>query len=237
MQGLAQAARRVGETLAVLIEFDTGGGRCGVQSPQEAAELARLIVRADGLHFGGLMTYPNNEQTSPFAAETRSLLKPEGIEVEKVSGGGSPRVWETHTFAEVNEHRAGSYIYGDRALMRAGMLSQEQCALTVITTVVSRPTAERGVLDGGSKAFSSDTLGFEEYGLILEYPAANLYRFDEEHGYVDFSACERKPEIGERLRVIPNHCCVVSNLFNEVVGVRNDQVEVVWPVACRGMLQ
>jgi D-serine deaminase-like pyridoxal phosphate-dependent protein len=157
--------------------------------------------------------------------------------LETVSGGGTPRIWETHTFPEVNEQRAGSYIYGDRALMRAGAVSQEHCALTVITTVVSRPTPERGILDGGSKTFSSDLFGLDGYGLILEYPEAKIYALNEEHGYVDFSACGRKPDIGERVSVIPNHCCVVSNLFNEVIGVRHNRVEVVWPVAGRGALQ
>jgi len=113
----------------------------------------------------------------------------------------------------------------------------EDCALQVICTVVSRPTADRGILDGGSKTFSSDLLGLDGHGLILEYPEARIYSQSEEHGHVDFSRCERRPEIGERVTVIPNHCCVVSNLFNQMVGVRGDQVEVIWPVAARGALQ
>jgi len=113
----------------------------------------------------------------------------------------------------------------------------EDCAFKVTTTVVSRPTADRGILDGGSKTFSSDVRGPEGYGLILEYPDAHFYAMSEEHGHVDFSRCERKPEIGERVTVIPNHVCVVSNLFNQVVGVRGGEVEVIWPVAARGALQ
>ena len=115
-------------------------------------------------------------------------------------------------------------------------MTLEQCAFSVITTIVSRPTAERGILDGGSKTLSSDHSG-KGFGLVVEYPEANIYKLNEEHGYVDLSACARKPEIGERLTVIPNHCCVVSNLFNQIVGVRGDEVEVIWPVACRGLLQ
>jgi len=80
-------------------------------------------------------------------------------------------------------------------------------------------------------------LGLEGYGLILEYPEAQIYRIAEEHAFVDFSPCEHKPEIGERVTILPNHCCVVSNLFNEVIGVRNDTVEITWPVAARGALQ
>jgi D-serine deaminase-like pyridoxal phosphate-dependent protein len=237
VRGLPTAAKIANQELPVLIEFDTGGGRCGVQTPQEAADLARVIARTEGLHFGGLMTYPSNEKTAPFAEEVRQLLDKEGIPVEIVSGGGSPRMWETHTFPAVNEHRAGTYVYGDRAMVAYGCMTLEQCAMRILATVVSHPTADRVILDSGSKALSSDLLGQEDFGLILEYPDAKIYALNEEHGYTDVSACARKPEIGERVTIIPNHCCVVSNLFNEVLGVRNEQVEVVWPVAARGLLQ
>lgn len=237
VKGLSGAAQAAGIELPVLVEFDTGAQRCGVQSPQEAADLARRIARAPGLHFGGLMTYPSNQNTGPFVQETKKLLKANGLEVERVSGGGTPGMWQAHTHPEVTEHRAGMYIYGDRYTLRSGAMTLDDCSLKVITTVVSRPTADRGILDGGSKTFSSDLLGLEGYGLILEYPEALIYGQSEEHGHVDFSKCPRKPEIGERVTVIPNHCCVVSNLFNQIVGVRQNQVEVIWPVAARGALQ
>lgn len=237
VRGLADAAQQAGVELPVLVEFDTGLGRCGVQSPQEAADLARVIVRLSGLRFGGLMTYPSNANTDPFVIETRKLLQPDGITVEYVSGGSTPGMWEAHTHPEVTEHRAGMYVYGDRYTLKAGAMKLEDCSFKVITTVVSRPTADRGILDGGSKTFSSDVLGLEGYGLILEYPDAVIAGQSEEHGHVDFSKCERKPEIGERVSVLPNHCCVVTNLFNQIVGVRGNQVEVIWPVAARGMLQ
>jgi D-serine deaminase-like pyridoxal phosphate-dependent protein len=236
VRGLSEAARQAGVELPVLVECDTGGGRCGVQTPQAAADLARVIARSPGLVFGGLMTYPTSAQTGPFVRETAALLERE-LELERVSGGGTPRMWQAHTCPEVNEYRAGTYVYNDRAVLKSGAMELEDCALRIITTVVSRPTADRGIIDGGSKTFSSDTLGLEGYGLILEYPEAKIYGQSEEHGHVDFSQCARKPEIGERVTVIPNHCCVVSNLFERVVGVRNGQVEVIWPVAARGALQ
>jgi D-serine deaminase-like pyridoxal phosphate-dependent protein len=237
VQGLAGAARQAGVELPVLVEFDGGMGRCGVQTPQQAADLARAIARSDGLRFGGLMTYPSNEQTDAFVRATRELLSANGLAVERVSGGGTPRMWQAHTTREVNEYRAGTYVYGDRAIIKSGAMPLEECAFHVITTVVSRPTADRGILDGGSKTFSSDLLGLEGHGLILEYPEARFYGLSEEHGHVDFAACARKPAVGERVTVIPNHCCVVSNLFNQIVGVRGETVEVVWPVAGRGALQ
>jgi D-serine deaminase-like pyridoxal phosphate-dependent protein len=103
--------------------------------------------------------------------------------------------------------------------------------------VVSRPTADRGIVDAGSKALTSDLLGLDDYGFVPEYPDARVYALSEEHGFLDLSHCARKPEIGERVTVVPNHCCVVSNLYDRVFGVRDGQVETVWPVAARGKSQ
>ena len=237
VRGYADAAQAAQITLPVLVEFDAGTGRCGVQTPQEAADLAGVIARAPGLHFGGLMTYPNLDAVDRFIAETKSLLDADGLAVERISGGGTPVMWETHTHPEITEHRAGTYVYGDRAMVRSGAMTLEQCAMHVITTVVSRPTADRAILDGGSKTFTSDTFGFDDYGYMRAYPDARLHKFSEEHGFVDLSVCARRPEIGERVAVLPNHCCVVSNMFDRVYGIHNDEVEVIWPVAARGRLQ
>nr|HRJ45371.1 D-TA family PLP-dependent enzyme [Caldilineaceae bacterium] len=238
VRGYAEAAQGAGLALPVLVEFDTGLGRCGVQSPQEAAELARIIARASHLHFGGLMTYPSNEQTDGFVAETRRLLAADGIPLEVVSAGGSPGMWQAHTHKEVTEHRAGTYVYGDRSMVNVGVMSQAEVAFHVIATVVSRPTADRAVLDAGSKALSSDgARGSTGFGLILEYPEAHIEKLNEEHGWVDLTACAAKPQIGERVTLLVNHCCVTNNLFNEIVGHRNGEVEVNWPVAARGLLQ
>ncbi len=235
--GLSRAAQAEGTTLPVLVEFDTGTGRCGVQTPQETADLARLIARSHGLHFGGLMTYPSNENTDSFVVEVKKLLGADGIEIEVVSGGGSPLMWQAHTHAQVTEHRAGTYVYGDRSMVNSGALAQGEVAFHVIATVVSRPTADRAILDTGSKTLTSDgATGARGYGLILEYPEAIIHKLSEEHGWVDLSAGERQPEIGERVTILVNHCCVVNNMFNQIVGVRQGEVEVVWPVAARGLL-
>jgi D-serine deaminase-like pyridoxal phosphate-dependent protein len=146
-------------------------------------------------------------------------------------------MWQAHTHPELTEYRAGIYVYGDRWSLRSGAMTLETCALRVLATLVSRPSAERGILDAGSKSLSSDLLGLDGYGLICEYPEAKIYDLSEEHGLVDFSNCPQKPEIGERLSIIPNHCCSVSNLFDEVVGIRGDKVELTLQVAARGAVQ
>jgi D-serine deaminase-like pyridoxal phosphate-dependent protein len=237
IRGLSSAVQRAGLMLTVLVECDTGLHRCGVQSPQDAADLARQINSSPNLHFGGLMTYPTSAATDGFIQETGALLGEHGIPIERVSGGGTPCMWQAHLHPDVTEHRAGIYVYGDRLTLRSGAVTLDTCALRVHATVVSRPTPQRGILDSGSKSLSSDLHGLEGYGYICEYPEAKIFALAEEHGHVDFSACERKPEIGERVSIIPNHCCTVTCLFDEVVGMRGDEVELVWKVAARGTVR
>jgi D-serine deaminase-like pyridoxal phosphate-dependent protein len=132
------------------------------------------------------------------------------------------------------EHRPGTYIYLDRYQVAKGVGALDDCALTVLTTVVSRPTETRAILDAGSKTFTSDTLGMTGFGLIIQYPDAVINGLSEEHGHVDLSASKEKPSIGERVRVVPNHACVVSNLFDKVYFVSGDTVLDAVPVAARG---
>jgi D-serine deaminase-like pyridoxal phosphate-dependent protein len=236
-RGLSDAARAAGLTLTVLVECDTGAQRCGVQSPDQAAALARLIAGLPGLRFGGLMTYPTSDVLDDFVRAVRALLREDRIQIPCVSGGGTACMWQAHTHPELTEHRAGMYVYGDRITLRSGAVTLETSALRVHTTVVSRPTPDRVILDAGSKSLSLEPHGLDGFGYICEYPEARLYALSEEHGHADFSACARRPEIGERLTVIPNHCCTVSNLFDAVVGARAGEVEVTWPVTARGTVR
>lgn len=225
--------------LPVLVECDTGGGRCGVQSPEEALALASLIKRSPGLTFAGLLTYPRaggHAEVQAFLTRSIALLEAEGIACPIVSNGGTPSLFDAHLVTAATEHRAGTYIYNDRAMVRAGHCSEDDCAMHVLATVVSRPTETRAVIDAGSKALTSDLLGFADYGLVVDYPGAVITGLSEEHGVIDLSACERRPGIGEKIRIIPNHTCVVSNLFDEMVFHRNGIVSRVLDVAARGLV-
>jgi D-serine deaminase-like pyridoxal phosphate-dependent protein len=107
--------------------------------------------------------------------------------------------------------------------------------MTVMATVVSRPGKDRAILDSGSKTLAADR-NSEGHGYIIEDPQAQIYQLNEEHAYVDLSACDTRPAIGDRVRVIPVHTCVVTNLHNYIYGVRGDDVEVTWRVAARGLV-
>jgi len=236
---LDAAMREAGLVLPVLIECDTGGERCGVQTPEEAVELARLVAALKGVRLEGLMTYPARGQTEVTAAwlgEAVAGLKAAGIEPGVVSTGGTPDLYRAHEVTVATEHRPGTYIYHDRDQARAS-LGLEACAMSILATVVSRPTDGRAILDAGSKTFSSDSLGLDGFGLITEYPQAVLAKFSEEHGHVDCSASNARPRIGERVTIIPNHACAVSNLHDVVYGVRGNRVERVFKVEARGRVQ
>jgi D-serine deaminase-like pyridoxal phosphate-dependent protein len=119
----------------------------------------------------------------------------------------------------------------------SGTASWDNCAMRVRATVVSRPTDARAVFDCGTKVLTSDTYTVTGHGHVMEYPEAVIPHLSEEHGVIDLTACKRKPEIGEVIHVVPNHCCVVSNMVDEVYGVRGGQVETLWPVAARGTVR
>lgn len=228
-----------GRPLPVLVECDTGGGRCGVQSPQEAFDLARHIEGSPGLTMAGLLTYPRpggHGEVQAFLEQSLALLQAAGLPCPIISNGGTPSLFEAHLVTAATEHRAGTYIYNDRAMVRAGHCAEEDCAMHVLATVVSRPTATRAVIDAGSKALTSDLLGFSDYGVVVGYPGAVITGLSEEHGVIDLTACESRPAIGEKIRIIPNHTCVVSNLFDSMVFHRNGIVSRVEPVTARGLV-
>ncbi|MCD7059141.1 D-TA family PLP-dependent enzyme [Pelagibacterium xiamenense] len=236
VEGLA-AAFSADRPLTVLVECDTGGGRCGVQTPTEALALAQAIAAAPGLRFGGVLTYPrpsSEDTVEAFFSATRAALAQAGIDCPVVSTGGTPSLFSAHKVPSATEYRAGTYIYNDRAMVRAGHAGLDRCAMHVLATVVSRPAENRAVLDSGSKALTSDLLGFDDYGLIVDYPDARITTLSEEHAVVDLSACGKKPRIGDKLRIIPNHTCVVSNMFDAVVFHRDGVVTRTLPVAARG---
>jgi D-serine deaminase-like pyridoxal phosphate-dependent protein len=237
IDGYSKTFAGSGLTLPVLVECDTGGGRVGVQTPEEALALAKRIASSDGLRFAGLMTYPAKgmvTQANAWMERATALLKEVGLPPETVSTGGTPDLWRSGENRAATEYRPGTYIYLDRFQVQEGVGSFDDCALTVLATVVSRPTDTRAVLDTGSKALTSDTLGLQGFGRIVEYPDAAIVSLSEEHGVVDLTNSKAKPEIGEMVRIIPNHVCPVTNLFDEVTFVRGDDVIETIPVAARG---
>ena len=177
-EGVSSALSAANLGAGAMVECDTGAGRCGVQSPDEAAELAAEISRLPGLELPRLddLCAQGHDRADIGLADGggRRLRAARGLPVEVVSTGGTPDLYRAREVAPATEHRPGTYIYSDRYMVAHGVGTLEDCALRIVTTVVSRPTAARAILDAGSKTLSSDPMGLEGYGQVLEYPKATL---------------------------------------------------------------
>jgi D-serine deaminase-like pyridoxal phosphate-dependent protein len=251
-QQLSAAAQTAGVNVGVLAETDVGLGRVGVSPGAELLDLASGIARLSGLTLEGIAFYPGHIKDDGEAARQalvalggviQSILddfRRAGLEARIVSGGSTPSLYHSHELPGLNEIRPGTYVFNDWNTVASGAATLEECAATLLVTVVSTARPGQLIVDGGSKTFSSDRLtGSSEvtFGHVMEAPQAVFHKMNEEHGYIGVRECGRKFEIGERLRIIPNHICVAVNLHERVYGVRGDEVEEVWEVAGRGKLQ
>ena len=239
LSAYADAARSADRPLDVLIECDTGQKRAGVETSDAALALVTHIRDDPWLNFAGLLFYPPLDgwrKTQAFLDEMRAGLSSIGLSAAIISTGGTPNFTNLGQLNGATEHRAGTCIFNDRMMIAAGIATQQDCALEIFTSVVSRGGADRGILDAGSKTLTSDRGGLEGYGLIREQPAAIIHKFSEEHGFLDLSQCANKPGVGEIVRVIPNHVCVVVNMLDELVAVRSGVICGVVPVAARGKI-
>jgi D-serine deaminase-like pyridoxal phosphate-dependent protein len=239
--GLPRAAQMSGLPLSVVVECDTGRKRAGVETPTEAIALASEIAASPGLNFAGFMLYPTETgwaEAQKFFDEALSGVREHRLDVKMVSTGGTPNMKNVGKLKGATEHRPGTYIYNDRMQVAAGVATWDDCALNIYSTVVSRAAPDRGILDAGSKTLTSDPGGgLDGFGLILEHPEAKIARFAEEHGFLDLTRSNTRPKVGDVVRIVPNHVCVVVNMMDEVVMVRGEEIVGVLPVAARGKLR
>ena len=218
IKGLSKTFEGAEEALPVLVECDTGANRCGVISPQQACELAELINKSPGLIFKGLMTYPPISQAQKinnFLTDAKKLIEAKNITVNTVSIGGSPDMWKVQDIPVATEYRIGTYIFNDRSLVEKEICSDDQVALTVLATVVSTPTKNRAIIDAGSKVLTSDLFGMKDYGSVVNLPDLRITQLTEEHGTI-VSDQNTNLEIGQKIQIIPNHACVVTNMLDEI---------------------
>ncbi len=234
-RGISEQAQEDGCTVRVIVELDTGAKRCGVQSPEAALELGQKIMTMPGLSLQGIMTYPSMSSAKPFMERTIALFREAGLPLNMISGGGTGHEAISKELG-CTETRRGSYAFEGMTRIRSSAdLNPERCAVRVICTVVSVPTSDRIIIDGGQKTFESYPPN--PYGYIIEAPEARIYGMSVEHGHVDVSRCSHRFYVGEKVSVIPLHQEKVTNMHEEMVGMRNGQVEVIWPVRGRGKIK
>jgi D-serine deaminase-like pyridoxal phosphate-dependent protein len=236
-----------GAKLDVYIEIEVGMGRCGIAPGEPALALARTIGRSRNLRFAGLQAYHGRAQHMRSMAERRAaidgaakavrvteeLLNKHGIECPIVTGAGSGTYMLEVENGAWNEIQPGSYIFMDVDYGRnewAAPLPRFEHALFVVTTVMSRPSPDRAIVDAGLKASSVDS------GMpgLWQRPGLVYRGASDEHGVVDIASGAQAPALGEKLLLVPGHCDPTVNLYDWYVCVRGGRVEALWPITARG---
>jgi D-serine deaminase-like pyridoxal phosphate-dependent protein len=239
-----------GRRIDVLLKVDCGYHRVGV-APEKAAETARRLADLPGIALRGVFTHAGHAYHAGSRDEVEAIaraegkilvgaaeaVRAEGLAVTEVSVGSTPTARVAMAVGGVTECRPGNYVYHDASQVSLGTCAIEDCAMTVIATVISVPAADRAVLDCGSKTLSSDALRPRPggHGWILGR-TSRIESLSEEHGVVRVEPGETF-RVGCKVRVLPNHACVVSNLHDRVVLARGNRVEGEWSVAARGRVR
>lgn len=250
---LSSVASHRKQTLNVRMEVDTGLHRTGIAS-KDALSLAQEISRLEGLQLTGIYTYRgallNGKPTIDTQAagveegmlmvEMAQQLQANGIDVQEISVGSTPTAPHVAEIQGVTEIRPGTYVFGDVMQAAFGAMNVDECAAFVVVTVVSRPSPDLIVVDGGSKTFATDVqlnaapLYLEGFGRVLSHPEAVFERMTEEHGMIRILP-ETNIDIGDELHILPNHICSTVNLHNFAYMRRNGGLTHV-DIAARGKL-
>lgn len=247
-EGISNAAAPQGLSIPVRIEVDTGFGRCGVQSADEALALAHRLSKLGGVRLVGLMsfagqTYAAGDHVRQAAVddaarlvEVATRLRAAGFEVPEISVGSTPSAIHVDALQGITEIRPGTYVFSDRDQVQLGWGTLDGCALTVVATVVSHPICTRAVIDAGTKTFSSDrATTVDGWGVIRGRPDWRIVSLNEEHGVLEVPAGEAP--IGTRVEVVPNHACGTLNMHDWVAAVQNGMVAEWWRVQGRGLIR
>jgi Predicted amino acid aldolase or racemase len=247
---LARAASDAGSRVGVSVELDLGMHRVGLPVVDDAIALARAVREQPSLEFTGITFYPGHvrepvdqqtlkiEELRTAVGSAIAAFNTAGLHPRTVSGGSTPTLWRTHELGGVTEFRPGTYVYNDRTTAAIGACEWDDCALTVLATVVSTAVPGQAVIDAGTKALGREPLrgadAADGFGCVLDHRDVVVKSMSEEHGMLDLSKSSWRPNVGDRVRIIPNHVCIVVHLNDVIAGVRGDTVETSWPVAARG---
>ncbi|MEF3301579.1 alanine racemase [Paenibacillus sp. GYB003] len=250
---LSAFGQSIGRDILLYIDVNTGLNRMGKEPGEPSAELVKRISDLPNVRVTGLMTHSghaygyNESEAIREAAKreaesllrTKRIVEESGIAIEEISVGSTPTSKFVADVAGigVTEMRPGAYVFGDGTQWSMGLIGSDRLAMSIVTTVVGRPRPGTIIIDAGSKTLSSDVSKFHAgYGHIVGHDEAVIERLSEEHGIVSVPD-SGKFEIGQQLRIVPNHCCVVANLHDRLAGVRGDRLEKWLSVDARGQVR
>lgn len=243
---LAAAVRRGGVECRVLVEVDIGLARAGVAPGPPAVELAARVARQPGLALAGIMGYEGHLLTVPDPAEKRSrihaalellaqtarALEHRGLPCPIVSAGGTGSYRYTIECPAVTELQAGGLIFMDAFYRHTCQVEEFQHALTLVTTIVSRPAADRAIVDAGRKSQHAEL----HSPRVVGRDDVHFERLSAEHGQFRLDATARELRVGDRLELIPGYSDFTTVLHDVFYGFRNGHLECIWPLAARGRL-
>lgn len=246
---IAEAFVAAGRTLDVVLEVDAGAGRCGVP-PEQLIGLARDIAGLKALRIRGLYAYAggapygqrSREATAAWAAAEGRLLAQLGAELrvagfctEVISGGCTPTATLYEPGCGLTEIRPGTYALNDRNQIDLGACAEADIATTLLSTVVSRPRPDLAICDAGSKSIATQLGNVSAgFGWVYGHPEGIFTRLNDEHGYLDLGPMSWRPEVGDKLRIIPPRICTCLNLYDELAVISGERVVDVWRIAARG---
>jgi len=264
-RGWSEAMTRAGRTVDVLVKVDVGFHRCGIDpDPRTAVPFITSVASLPGLNLKGLLSHAGQAYHAPSESglqqmaeeeartlhQLASMARERGVQIDELSAGATPTARYSLEQDWLTEYRAGNYVYFDRTQVGLGAASLSDCALTVLATVVSKPSGDRIVLDCGSKTLAADLArGFSPLpghgtvlrGVVMPEAAVEdegllVERLSEEHATVRVVSGSTPLEPGDRVRLVPNHSCVVSNLVDEAWLTDGDTVLGPMPIAARGKI-
>jgi D-serine deaminase-like pyridoxal phosphate-dependent protein len=240
---------RHGPEIEVVVSIDGGAGRSGAATPAEAIAVAERVAELPGLRLAGVKNngkaYWTSDPDQPAAIGRRegvdavdlaTTLRTRGLAADVVPVGSTPTARHVIQVPGVTEVRAGVYALLDRKQISLGVASEDECALTVLATVVSHPTPDRYVVDAGLKALAGEDYGWGTWGHLLDRPDLQVTRATEEHGIIELAPDTADPgwRVGDGVRIVPNHACGTVNMHDELVAVDGELVVDRWPVIARG---
>jgi D-serine deaminase-like pyridoxal phosphate-dependent protein len=255
-RALNEYATSARTSFSVILKINTGLNRCGIEPVEESVlSFAQQLLSLQNLRFLGLMTHAGHaygasteQQVIDIGTYEGEVLVKLGKYLERklslqnlvISVGSTPTVHISGAVTGVNEIRPGNYVFFDKTQVSLGSASWNQCALRVISRVVSHPTPERWIIDAGAKALALDQgahgkSGLTGYGEIVGHSDLKITRLSEEHGVLEGQP-SRTLGIGDMVEIIPNHACPVVNLAQELLIIEPNKQNSFssWKVVARG---
>ncbi len=244
---IAAACRRRGVTCRVLIDINIGMNRTGCRPGTDAVELGTAISKLQGLELVGIMGYEGHllrlddpvdkakqiRSALDVLGHCRELFQRQGLRCDIVSAGGTGSVTISAHSPSITEVQAGGGVFGDPFYREACHVDPIAPALTVLATVISRPSLERAVLDAGKKTMNAEVKPLTVKG----YPDAEVGWLSAEHTVLNLGPKSQNLKIGDQVELVIGYHDLTTVLHDQIVAFRDDRVETIWPILGRGKLQ